>query len=166
MPHLYAAKSAHKLDALRLLPVQPAHHLTNVLAAADVLIATIASDAGAFAAPSKVLSYLCSGRPILLSAPRSNLAARIVQRANAGIVTDPSDETEFLEAAERLRADPGLRVELAANGRAYAERAFDIGMIADRFENVLLTASRNKGRAAASVPLVRRAAPAAVEGAE
>ena len=28
--------------------------------------------------------------------------------------------------------------EMCANGRAYAERTFDIDQIADRFENVLL----------------------------
>ena len=88
--------------------------------AADVLLATIEPEAGTFAVPSKVLSYLCAGRPILLTAPKENLAARIVERANAGIVVDPADATGFLAAALRLRDEPQLCATMGANGRAYA----------------------------------------------
>jgi colanic acid biosynthesis glycosyl transferase WcaI len=143
IPQLQAAKTEHRIDALKLLPIQPARHLADVLATADVLVATIEADAGAFAIPSKVLSYLCAGRPILLAAPRDNLAARTVERANAGIVVDPADEAGFMAAAGRLRADPELRAELGANGRAYAERTFDMTRITDRFERVILNVRLN-----------------------
>jgi len=125
------------LDALKLLPLQPVANLAKVLATGDVLVAMIEGDAGNFAVPSKVQSYLCAGRPILLAAPATNLAARIVARENAGIVVDPGDEAGFLAAAARLRADPDLRARLGANGRLYAERTFDIIRITDRFEAVL-----------------------------
>ena len=36
--------------------------------------------------------------------------------------------------AERLLNDPALKQSLGKNGRAYAERAFEIEAIADRFE--------------------------------
>jgi colanic acid biosynthesis glycosyl transferase WcaI len=133
VPQLRAARA----EQLRLLPIQPASRLMEVLATADVLVATIEPAASAFAVPSKVLSYLCAGRPILLAAPKENLAARIVQRMNAGIVVDPADEDGFMVAAARLRADSSLRAELAANARAYAEQAFDMEHITDQFESVL-----------------------------
>jgi len=142
VPLLSAAKAAHSLDSLKLLPIQPAKHLVDVLAAADVLVAMIDSDSGAFAVPSKVLSYLCAGRPILLAAPKENLAARTVERIGAGIVVDPADEAGFMAAADRLRTDARLRAELGANGRAYAERAFDMARITDRFEQVLSAVTR------------------------
>ena len=138
IPHLQAAKVDHRLHSLKLLPIQPAKHLADVLATADVLVATIEPDAGAFAVPSKVLSYLFFRWPILLAAPKENLAARIVERCNAGFVVDPSDEAGFMVAANRLRDDPQLRATLGANGRAYAERAFDMKRITDKFEDVLL----------------------------
>jgi colanic acid biosynthesis glycosyl transferase WcaI len=124
-------------SALRLLPLQPATALPAVLASGDVLIATIEADAGTFAVPSKVLSYLCAGRPILLSAPQSNLAARTIRQAQAGIVVDPNEPAAFIEAAHLLRANPEMRRQLGENGRAYAERTFDVGRIADSFEHVL-----------------------------
>ncbi|WP_428485841.1 glycosyltransferase family 4 protein [Rhodopila sp.] len=129
-------QNAPPLAALKLLPLQPAARFPEVLATGDVLIASIESDAGSFAVPSKVQSYLCAGRPILLAAPKENLAARTVLRANAGLVVDPDDTAGFLAAAERLLLDPALRADLGANGRAYAERTFDLRSITDRFEAV------------------------------
>ena len=133
VPELVAAQA----PAMKLLPIQPAKYLADVLATADVLLATIEPDAGTFAVPSKVLSYLCAGRPILLAAPKENLAARIVREANAGIVVDPDDAAGFLAAAIALRDDTSLRTTMGANGRAYAESVFDMARITDKFETVL-----------------------------
>jgi colanic acid biosynthesis glycosyl transferase WcaI len=133
MPQLQAAQS----PAMKLLPIQPAQHLADVLATADVLVAMIEPDAGTIAVPSKVLSYLCAGRPILLAAPKGNLAARIVEHAIAGMVVDPADAAGFVAAALRLRDDPQLCAKLGANGRAYAERMFDMRQITDEFERVM-----------------------------
>jgi colanic acid biosynthesis glycosyl transferase WcaI len=134
---LTLARTAHGLQRLKLLPLQSPDDLPQVLATADVLVAMIDSEAGHFAVPSKVQSYLCAGRPILLAAPRENLAARTVIRADAGIVVDPNDSEGFVAAAAKLRADPHLRARMGANGRAYAERTFNLERIADAFERVL-----------------------------
>jgi colanic acid biosynthesis glycosyl transferase WcaI len=131
------------LDQLKLFTLQAAEVLPQVLGSADVLVASIDRDSGQFAVPSKVQSYLCAGRPILLSAPLENLAARTVVLANAGIVVDPDDTAGFLAAATRLRNDPTLRHQLGANGRAYAERVFDLDRITDAFEQVLAEKARN-----------------------
>ena len=74
---------------LRKYSLQPFERFPEVLASADILVAMIEPDAGDFSVPSKVLSYLCAGRPIVLAAPSSNLAASIVKEAGAGIVVEP-----------------------------------------------------------------------------
>jgi glycosyltransferase involved in cell wall biosynthesis len=122
---------------LIVLPFQDFERLPDVLAAGDILVAVLEPDADVFSVPSKVLTYLCAARPLLLAVPPRNLAARIVERNAAGIVVSPSDNDGFLKAAARLESDPGLRSEMAENARAYAERQFEIGRIADRFEAVL-----------------------------
>ena len=109
----------------------------DALGAADVLVAVLEPDAGVFSVPSKVLTYLCAGRPVLLAVPPDNLAARIVVREHAGLVVAPGDGPGFLAAAETLLADGALRGEMGRNARAYAEAAFAIGAIADRVECVL-----------------------------
>jgi glycosyltransferase involved in cell wall biosynthesis len=108
----------------------------DVLAAGDVLVAILEPDAGTFSVPSKILSYLCAGRPLLLGVPESNLAARTVLDSNTGLVAEP-DERRFIEAAERLFVDDAERDAMAARARIFAERNFEIGPIADRFELLL-----------------------------
>ncbi len=124
------------LDNLLILPLQPYDRLSEVMGAADVLVAVIDADAGRFSVPSKVQSYLCARRPIILSAPVENHAATVVAREDAGIVVDPGAPNAAVAAAERLYADPTLRAQLADNGRRYAERAYDLHAVADKFERV------------------------------
>lgn len=128
---------AQPLPNLRLLPFQPFTDYPDIIAAADVLVALLEPTAGKFSVPSKVLSYLCAGRPILGAIPPENLAARTIERAGAGLVVPPSDEEALLLAAKRLVNEPGLRSEAGHRGRAYAEAAFDTETITDRFLDVI-----------------------------
>lgn len=125
------------LEDLVILGFQPYERVPEVLASADVLLATLEADAGQFAVPSKILTYLCAGRPILLAGPKGNLAARIVERSQAGIVVDPDDPAAWVRSAQELLADRLYRAELGMNARRYAERTFDITTIAAAFERVL-----------------------------
>ena len=122
---------------LLLLGFQPYDELPDVLGAGDVLLVILERAAGTFAVPSKVLSYLCAGRPLLASLPEDNLAARVVASSGGGLLVEPDDAGGLVEGARRLLADDELRARLGAAGRAYAERTFDIGTIADRFDDVL-----------------------------
>lgn len=122
---------------LLLLPYQPYERLPEVLASADVLLALLEPDAGLFSVPSKVLTYLCAARPLLVSVARDNLAARVVERSGGGLVVPPNDPEALTEAAGALHADEGLRLELGRRARSYAETAFDLTRIADQFEQVL-----------------------------
>jgi len=136
---LQANAQAVRKDVLTLLPFQPYHRLSEVLGASDVLIALLDSDAGAFAVPSKILTYLCAGRTLLLAAPPENHAAVVVEQADAGVVISPDSASEIVNAARSLMENNELRARYAANARAYAERSFNIAHIADRFLEVLST---------------------------
>ena len=118
------------------MPFQPYGLFSDALGSADVLIALLNSEAGAFAVPSKTLSYLCAARPVIVAAPEANEAAKVVARANAGIIVSPDAPHEIIHAAKCLLNDPGLRARLGRNAREFAERHFAIDLIADRFLEV------------------------------
>jgi glycosyltransferase involved in cell wall biosynthesis len=126
-----------KIGSLRTMGFQPFHVLPDVLGSADVLVAILEADAGVFSVPSKVLSYLCAGRPVLLAVPKVNLAARIVLESRAGLVVEPTDLGGFCAAARRLADSPQLGDEYGRAARAYAEKHFNIRKIADQFEAIL-----------------------------
>ena len=114
----------------------PFTDLPKALAGGDVLIVVLEPDAGIFSVPSKVLTYLCAGRPILGSVSKGNLAARIITGAGAGIVEEPGDYDALIAAARRLEADPAERAQMGAKARAYAEKTFDIDIIAGKFATI------------------------------
>lgn len=134
---LEEAKAKRGLAKLRLLGLQPFERFADVLASADVLLAVIEEEAGEFSVPSKVLSYLCAGRPIVLSAPADNLAARIIVEAGAGRVVEPRDYDGFVSAVRDLLTDPVAAERAGRAGRAYAQANFDLDTVADRFEQVI-----------------------------
>ncbi len=129
------------LGNLITMNFQPYERLPEVLASADVLVATLEPEAGQFAVPSKVLTYLSARRPVLLAGPKQNLAASVLQRSNAGVVVDPGDTASWITEARRLLLDDKYREMLAGNARLYALSTFDISRITARFEQVLWRAT-------------------------
>ena len=129
--------AAAKLSNLIILPYQPFQELPSVLASGDVLVGILEEEAGTFSVPSKTLSYLCAGRPLLLAIPLDNLAARITRDHKAGLTVAPGDLEGFLAAASELRESDALREDLATNARAYAEKTFPIEKTAAIFERIL-----------------------------
>ncbi len=129
--------AAEKLTNIQILPYQPFRELSSVLASGDVLVGILEEEAGTFSVPSKTLSYLCAGRPLLLAIPLGNLAARITRDHHAGLTVAPGDGLGFQEAAATLRCSETLRAELAGNARAYAEATFPIAKTAAIFEQIL-----------------------------
>jgi colanic acid biosynthesis glycosyl transferase WcaI len=123
-----------------LLPFQPFEKLPEVVATGDVLMGVLEPDAGIYSVPSKVLTYLCAGRPLLVAMPPENLASRILTREKAGIVVPAGDRPAFVAAAEKLAADPALRAELGRNALAYADRTFDIARVSRRVADIALKA--------------------------
>jgi glycosyltransferase involved in cell wall biosynthesis len=137
---------AARLDVpLLLLPFQPYERLPEVLGSGDVLLVLLEQDAGAFSVPSKTLSYLCAGRPILGLMPAENLAATLVSRVGGCVL--PPDDASLPAAAEwvgTVLADDDRRTALGKAARALAEQEFDLSRCADRFEE-LLDRSRASG---------------------
>jgi len=135
--YLRSQAAARGLDGLLVRDFVPWEEVPDVMGAADVLVAALHAHAGEYSVPSKVLAYLCAGRPLLVSVPAGNLAGQIVEREGAGLVVAPGDEAALLAAAEELYAAAAERERMGAAGRGYAESTFAISPIARRFEAVL-----------------------------
>ncbi len=131
-------RSSHSTNLI-LLDYQDYSRLPEVLGAADVLLAVLEPDAGGYSVPSKILTYLCAGRPIVALVPADNQAAQTVVRAGAGFVV--SDSEGFTAAVTALADDPELRAGQGARARLYAEEAFDIDQIVARWRAVLAAAT-------------------------
>lgn len=124
------------LTNILVLDFQDYKDLPLVLGSADILMSILEKDAALYSVPSKVLTYLCSKKPIVLSVSPSNLSARILSEAKAGFCTDSGDSEGFINSIETLINDAALRDKFGANGREYAEQHFKIAAIAEKFISV------------------------------
>ncbi|HEY6474009.1 MAG TPA: glycosyltransferase family 4 protein [Acidimicrobiales bacterium] len=133
---LEAWKAEHQADNLVLLDFQPYEDLPDMMASAEVLVAILEPDASKFSVPSKVLTYLCSGRPILGVLPSDNSVAEILSSYRAGRVVDPSDRDQVAHEAVALLDSPDSCASMGRAGRRYAEATFSPDVAADQFLQV------------------------------
>ncbi|MFE1883825.1 glycosyltransferase family 4 protein [Streptomyces diastatochromogenes] len=137
VPVLREAAAARGVE-LTLLPFQPYERLPEVLGTGDVLVVLLGPDAGQFSVPSKTLSYLCAGRPVLGLMPADNLAAQLLHQAGSAVL--PPEESALDGAAswvQKVLADPARAERLGKESRALAEREFALQGCASRFEDIL-----------------------------
>lgn len=140
--------AAERLDVpLTLLPFQDYADLPEVLGAGDLLVVLLEQDAGEFSVPSKTLSYLAAGRPVLGLMPPENLASQLVLEAG-GYVAPPVRQSLPAAAdwAHRLLRDPDRLIGLGVESRQLAEREFALEGCADAFEDVLSRAASGRER--------------------
>ncbi|MGC2832268.1 MAG: glycosyltransferase family 4 protein [Candidatus Acidiferrum sp.] len=86
---------------------------------------------------NKLCDYVAAGRPVLFAGNPSN---NFVEEFRCGIVVPPENPQAFA-AAIRLFEDmtPEQRAEMGRNGIRCAKERFDMKMLADRFEESLLS---------------------------
>src|SRR2546428_3605568 len=111
--------AAHRLENVTVLPQRPLDDIPSLLAAADALLVPLsAHPTFADFVPSKLVDYMAAGKPVLLSA--AGEAARILERARAGVAVAPEDPRALVEAARALRDDPAAAAVMGERGRAFA----------------------------------------------
>lgn len=131
-------RAAATTPGLTVLPFQPASDLSHVLGSADVLVGLLEPEATRFSIPSKVLSYMAAGRPILGLLPADNPAAHDIT-GSGGFVATPTTEgaRSAVPWLAQLAADPGLVARVGRQSREIAEKKFDLDVISGRFTAVL-----------------------------
>jgi glycosyltransferase involved in cell wall biosynthesis len=111
-----------KLRNVSFLGLQPASGFDAMLRAADVLLVNQRAMVGDMALPSKLTSYLVSGRPIVAAVEPESNAALELRAAGAGIIVRPGQPAALAGAIRELQTSPGFAEHLGAQGAAYAQR--------------------------------------------
>ena len=125
------------LDNIRFLPFQPAERVPEVQAAANVTLLTVHPVSSDSSFPSKLISYLAAGRPVVCSAPQDSGASRMVREAEAGLVVRPGDAAALAAAILRLAANPDACARMGASARRYFETHFTLDRAHLQFRHLL-----------------------------
>ena len=124
------------LDNVEFISRQPPSAMRAIFDQADALLVHLKDDAlFAVTIPGKTQAYLAAGRPLIM-AVRGD-AARLVERANAGVLAEPEDPASIAAAVEKLASLlPEDRERIGAAGRAFYQRELAIDVGADQFREL------------------------------
>jgi colanic acid biosynthesis glycosyl transferase WcaI len=128
---------------LQLIDRQPSDRMPNFMAASDALMVHLKrSELSRYVIPTKTLSYLAAGKPILLA--MDGAAAQLVKEAGAGIVIPPESPAELADAVRRLADMPlSQRLEMGRLGREYALAHLSKPKVIPMYEAILQRAVMN-----------------------
>jgi glycosyltransferase involved in cell wall biosynthesis len=126
----------HNLTNIRLLPLQPPEAVPQMYAAADALLLNQRSAVEDAVIPSKLLTYMSSGRAVVAAVSDRSEAARQVRRADCGVLVPAENPDALLEGVNELRRAPALRQRLGRNGRAFAEAHFTKSRVLQSYESL------------------------------
>lgn len=110
------------LTNLKFLPLQ--NDFPATLAAADVLVLAQRGRVIDSVAPSKLLSYMASGKPVVAAVSARSEAGRVVQMAECGIVVPPDEPGALADALLKLHRHKGAQAGLGASGRRFAAKHY------------------------------------------
>jgi glycosyltransferase involved in cell wall biosynthesis len=100
--------------------------LGQLFADASVLLAVLEPEASNFSVPSKIMSYLSAGKPIVASIDPNNASAKILVENSAGIVIPPdATAIEFSKAVTKIISNPQIAISMSEAGTKYSQKYFD-----------------------------------------
>src|SRR5262249_11030117 len=109
------------LTNVHWLPMLPRDRYPLLLDASDVCLTTLHAEVKTPVVPSKILSAMAAGRPVIAAVDPSGDAPKLIADARAGISLPPEDGAALADALLALSRDGDLCRRLGESGRRYAE---------------------------------------------
>ncbi|VVM07824.1 Alpha-D-kanosaminyltransferase [Methylacidimicrobium cyclopophantes] len=144
-PALEARARAMGLKNLVFLPLLPREEFHRLLAASDLCLVTQKREVGDIVFPSKVMTLLAAGRPLVVSVSPGSEVARVAEEAEAGVSVPPEDGKSLAEAVFDLWRDPDRRRRMGTAGRRYAEARWSREAALSRMERAIEELRRPDG---------------------
>jgi colanic acid biosynthesis glycosyl transferase WcaI len=142
-PVLEARFHQHPLSNARLLPLLPEAEYRVMMAASDICLITQVKGTGRFFLPSKLLSILAAGKPVVAAADETSELTRAVREGGFGMVVPPEDPGAIVRALTSLAVRPAELARLGLRGSRWVRR-FEAGSILGQFERRLLGIGRSQ----------------------
>jgi colanic acid biosynthesis glycosyl transferase WcaI len=136
-PNYEAVKEkAGEFENVKVIPIQPRHRYVHLLAASDVSVVTLNKRVDTPVVPSKILSIMSSGTPLLASLPKVSDGVAIIEEAECGICVEAGNSQAFRQAILKLYESPELCAQFGRNGRDYAVKNYSLEACVDLYVDV------------------------------
>lgn len=127
-------KPENKRENIELRNFLPIPELAQLFSDASVLLAVLEPEASTFSVPSKIMSYLSAGKPIVASIDPNNASAKILKESGAGIVISPEAAAlEFCEEVTKIISNSQIAISMSEAAKEYSQKYFDSNLAAKFF---------------------------------
>jgi glycosyltransferase involved in cell wall biosynthesis len=133
---LRARLRAEGLSNVRLFPPVATRDLPDSLAMGDCHVIGLREGWSGVAFPSKFITAIAAGRPVVVMGPRACELSEMIDNAKCGTVVPPKGES-FVEALRFLEAHPECAAEQGKLGRSLYESRFDRKIALRRWDTVI-----------------------------
>ena len=124
-----------QLPNVRFLPLLDSDEFRGFLKASDICLVTQQKTVSDMVFPSKTVTYLAAGCPVVASVSANSEAAKAIEESRAGLVVEPENPEALLTAIRSLRG--GDLDEYGARAREYASRRWSSEKVLGFFETKL-----------------------------
>jgi colanic acid biosynthesis glycosyl transferase WcaI len=142
-----------ELRNVRFLPLLDTADFRGLMAASDVCLVTQQKSVSEIAFPSKVVSYLAAGCPVIASVNLDCEIAQTIRESGAGRVVPSEDAAALLSEIQGFQAED-LR-EYRKNARMYASRRWSSMRVMGHLEQSLISAARSETNALTQEETIR-----------
>lgn len=132
-------------ETVIILPFQPVEQLSAMFAASDVCLLNQRANLTGTVIPSKLLTYMSAGRPVVAAVNDASQGAALLRASGGGRIVAPDSPSALAEAVAGLVAVPDTRSRMGRANRAYAEEHFDQNKVLPRLEEFARRLSSEKG---------------------
>ncbi len=121
------------LKNVLFLPMQSRDVYSQVLHCSDICLSALKKEVLTPVVPSKMLSIMAAGKPLIACMNLEGDASKIVEQAQCGFVFSAGDHEKLAKAILKLYASPELRERYGKNGRCYCVENFSLNVCADKY---------------------------------
>ena len=112
-------------DEVRLLPLQPENAMADMFSAANLLLLNQIRTVKDTVIPSKLLTYMAAGKPVLAAVSIDSQGAILLKEARGGIIVEPENPAELANAVYSCVQDSFTLLEMGQRNRVFSENHFD-----------------------------------------
>lgn len=134
----HVQRLAAGLANVTVRPPVPRAEFPRLLVGADVHVVVQRRVGAGANLPSKIASYLASGRAVVGSLDLGTPAAELLRASGGALLVPPESPPELARAMERLHRQPALRAELGRRGREFAARNLSRSRMLEQLERAIL----------------------------
>jgi glycosyltransferase involved in cell wall biosynthesis len=140
--HIDSRIASEGIRNVRVFPLADQKDYSDLLAAGDIGLVTLARGTEGIGVPSKFYNILAAGRPVVAVVAPNSEVALVLRESESGVQVDTGDARGLADAIDSLARDPARRERFGRNARDVLVRNYTLEQVGERFYSSLVAAAQ------------------------